>query len=83
IEVEAHLDDDELQFSVRDTGPGIAESDRSAIFERFYQLPNRRSGGHGLGLYICRAVVDAHDGRIWVDGAVGHGSVFHVALPIA
>ncbi|MBX3219207.1 MAG: HAMP domain-containing histidine kinase [Labilithrix sp.] len=83
VEVEAHRDDDELRFSVRDTGPGIAESDRSAIFDRFYQLPNQRSGGHGLGLYICRAVVDAHDGRIWVDGVVGRGSVFHVALPVA
>ncbi|MBX3196602.1 MAG: hypothetical protein KF894_00495 [Labilithrix sp.] len=82
VEVEAHRDGAELELSVRDTGPGIAESERSAIFERFHQLPNQRTGGYGLGLYICRAVVDAHHGRIWVDSVLGRGSVFHVALPV-
>jgi signal transduction histidine kinase len=83
IEVKARRDDNELRFSVHDTGPGIAASERTAIFERFHQLPNQRSGGHGLGLYICRAVVDAHDGRIWVESAPkGSGSVFHVTLPV-
>jgi PAS domain S-box-containing protein len=70
---------------VRDTGGGIAESDRERVFRRFYRTPSATEQaipGTGLGLSIVSAVVDAHDGSIALDSAVGHGSTFTVLLPL-
>jgi signal transduction histidine kinase len=71
----------EIHVSVSDTGPGIPEELREAVFERFWQAstPNRR--GLGLGLYIARSLVEAHGGRIWVESPSGKGSTFHLTLP--
>ncbi len=72
---------------VEDSGPGVPEADRSRIFEPFYQAANvapaarARRGGVGLGLAICREVVQAHGGRIWVEDAPAGGARFVVALP--
>jgi signal transduction histidine kinase len=74
----------EVLISVRDEGPGIAPEDLPHIFERFYRSDSVRGvDGLGLGLYICRKLVDAHGGRIWVESSRGGGSEFHVALPAA
>ena len=75
-----------LRFSVRDEGIGIAQEEQSRIFERFHRLdPNmtRGVGGTGLGLYICRELVQRMDGRIWVTSREGEGSTFSFDLPLA
>lgn len=69
--------------SVGDTGPGIPVEARSKIFERFSQLPSGNRTGLGLGLFIAKSIVGAHDGKLWVASAVGEGSVFSFALRLA
>jgi signal transduction histidine kinase len=75
-----------LRFSVTDEGPGIPPSQHERIFEKFYRLdPNMTQGvgGTGLGLYICRELVESMDGEIWVESAPGKGSTFNFELPVA
>jgi signal transduction histidine kinase len=75
----------QVVFQVRDQGPGIPVYDLQSIFEAFRQVeaPDMRwKGGIGLGLFICRSIVEAHGGRIWAESAPGHGSTFSVALPL-
>ncbi len=76
--------DDELQMWVRDSGIGIPLAEQTKVFERFYQVANAASAarhGAGLGLSICKHIVERHHGRIWVESAPGQGSTFYVALP--
>jgi heavy metal sensor kinase len=76
----------EAGVTVSDTGPGIAPEFRQRVFDRFYRQDparNRTAGGAGLGLAICREVVEAHGGRIWVESEVGRGSAFSLALPLS
>jgi len=70
-------------LSVEDRGPGVADEDKRAIFDRFVQAgaSPRSGGGVGLGLAICREIVAAHGGRIWVADRQGGGSAFRVLLP--
>jgi len=72
-----------ILLSVEDRGPGVADADKAAIFDRFVQAgPSPRSGGGvGLGLAICREIVSAHGGRIWVADRDGGGSAFRLLLP--
>jgi signal transduction histidine kinase len=71
-----------IHLQVRDTGPGIAESELDAIFEEFYRVADRRAvAGTGLGLAIARRLVERHGGRIWAESVLGQGSVFHLLLP--
>jgi signal transduction histidine kinase len=72
-----------LRFSVSDTGVGIPESMRDAIFERFWQVGENDRRGQGLGLYISKSIVDAHRGRIWAEGTVGKGSQLYFTIPVA
>lgn len=74
---------DRLEFTVRDSGRGIAPDDLEAIFERFSQAGKRDRRGLGLGLYIARCIVEAHGGRIWVESEAGKGSAFKFAIPNA
>jgi signal transduction histidine kinase len=76
----------ELEVAVRDEGPGIAASEVPRLFERFSRLQNAASAkakGTGLGLYICRQLVEAQGGRIWVDSTLGAGSTFRYTVPRA
>ena len=86
IMVKAQVKPSEVQISVSDKGIGIEEHQLEHIFDRFYQVDSastRRVGGSGLGLSICKAIVDAHRGRIWVESQPGSGSTFHFTLPLA
>ncbi|HEX8909383.1 MAG TPA: ATP-binding protein [Anaeromyxobacteraceae bacterium] len=68
---------------VADAGPGIPESEQARIFEPFAQGRDAGRGGLGLGLYIARSIAEAHGGRISLESAAGHGTTFHVQLPLA
>lgn len=75
---------DVVQFYIKDTGPGIPPEDISHLFAKFYRVDNsatRTIGGTGLGLFICRKIVELYGGRIWVESEVGKGSTFFVNLP--
>jgi len=75
-----------VQFTVRDTGIGIAESEHERIFDAFYQVDGsatREYGGTGLGLSIVKRLVDAHDGAIELDSRLGAGTTFRVRIPVA
>ncbi len=75
----------ELLFHVRDNGIGIAPADLPYIFDKFYQAKDKRTrdvSGVGLGLAIAKSAVEKHGGRIWVESELGHGTTFHVALPV-
>jgi signal transduction histidine kinase len=73
--------DAEIRFCVADTGCGIPPEYHFRVFERFWQLGGSDRRGVGLGLYICKAIVEAHGGRIWVTSAPGLGSQFHFTVP--
>ena len=77
----------DARVSVRDEGPGIPLADRERIWSRFEQLDSAArwgsDSGLGLGLYISRAIVEAHGGRVGVMSAPGHGSTFWFSLPLA
>lgn len=76
--------DQVVQCSVRDTGPGIPAEDVPHLFQKFYRVDNsatRTIGGTGLGLFICRKIVELYSGRIWVESEVGKGSSFYINLP--
>jgi signal transduction histidine kinase len=72
---------------VRDTGVGIPQDQLERVFEEFHQVEDhmtRRHGGMGLGLSIARALVEAHNGRIWAESdGPGRGSTFYISLPLA
>jgi two-component system, NarL family, sensor kinase len=73
----------EYQVHVSDSGPGIAEEDIHRIFERFYQSSVARQGlGTGLGLYVCRQIVEAHGGKIWVFNKPQGGCTFVFTIPM-
>lgn len=69
---------------VRDEGPGISPEDIPHVFDRFYRAPNmaRMTKGAGLGLYLTRAIIEAHGGRIWIDTAPAHGAQVCFSLPL-
>jgi two-component system sensor histidine kinase KdpD len=83
IELRAAMGNREALIEVADRGPGIPEGERERVFQRFHRLDRGgvNTQGIGLGLTICRAVVSAHGGRIWVEGREGGGALFRIALP--
>ena len=84
IQVSLHAKPGEVEVSVADTGPGIAEEDLPYVFERFYRVDKSRSratGGVGLGLTIAKRLVEAHGGSIRVDTQLGVGTNFTFSLP--
>ncbi|MCA2002033.1 MAG: hypothetical protein LDL51_09230 [Chloroflexi bacterium] len=74
---------DKIRITFSDNGEGIAKEYLPFIFERFYRVPGERSvTGTGLGLYICKQIILAHHGNIWVDSAPGKGATFVIELPV-
>ena len=85
IRVELRTRGELAVLSVSDPGIGIPPDQQKLLFDRYFRARNvssRSYGGLGLGLYISRDIVERHGGRIWVESEVGHGSTFHVALPL-
>lgn len=78
-----HLDD-RVHVSLEDRGPGIAVEHLPHLFERFYRVQSSQLTGHGtgLGLYICREIIQAHQGEITVESELNKGTTFHIYLPI-
>ncbi|MBZ0269011.1 ATP-binding protein, partial [bacterium] len=75
-----------VRFSVRDNGVGIPENDLAIVFGRLFQSDGdlaREKGGLGLGLHLCKQLVELHGGRIWCESTLGEGSMFHFTLPKA
>jgi signal transduction histidine kinase len=82
--VRGSVTENDVVVGVTDAGQGIPLREQERIFERFQRVDNstaRRTQGAGLGLYICKAIVEAHGGRIWVQSELGHGSTFSFSLP--
>jgi signal transduction histidine kinase len=71
---------DKVLVAVRDTGPGIDPDRLERVFDSFYTT---KPSGMGLGLSICRSIVDAHGGRLWADANEPRGAVFQFTLPAA
>jgi signal transduction histidine kinase len=69
-----------VQVYVEDEGPGVSVEDRSDVFEPFWKGPG--SSSSGVGLAICRAIVEAHGGTITVESGHGHGARFVFTLPV-
>jgi two-component system sensor histidine kinase VicK len=76
--------DSVVQLYVRDQGHGIPPEDIPHLFQKFYRVDNsatRTIGGTGLGLFICRKIVELYHGRMWVESTLGQGSTFYINLP--
>ncbi len=83
VTVDVTSEDDKIRIAVADTGIGIAREDIPHLFQKFYRIDNsetREIGGTGLGLYLCRRLVESMNGRIWVESTQGKGSTFFVEL---
>ena len=86
ISVQCESNKQELIVRVHDQGIGISHQELDKVFERFYQAASGQShkgGGVGLGLAICKGIIDAHGGRIWAESELGKGSVFTFTLPLS
>jgi len=86
ITLAAHAKPNDLVVSVKDSGIGIAPADQPKVFEKFKQVGDTltdKPKGTGLGLPICKEIVEYHGGRIWVESQPGHGSTFSFTLPVA
>jgi two-component system sensor histidine kinase VicK len=81
----SHVEKGYLVISVADQGVGIPSNEVGRIFDRFHRVEGElkyRIGGTGLGLAICGRLIDAHQGKIWVESQLGKGSTFYISLPI-
>ena len=87
IDFLVETDNQRVSVSVRDHGRGVSPEEALRLFQKFSQLADekgRNVTGHGLGLAICKGIVEAHGGRIWVESeGLGHGSTFSFTLPLA
>ena len=83
IRIAARHEPHALVFSVSDTGAGIPPEHQKHLFQKFYRVPgsSKKATGTGLGLHICKRIVEAHDGSILVESKVGKGTTFTVTLP--
>jgi PAS domain S-box-containing protein len=86
VTVEVRADETEVTLSVRDAGPGLPPQDLARVFDKFYRADNsdaQAAYGYGLGLYVCRQLVEAQGGRIWAENHPDGGAVFSFTLPVA
>jgi NtrC-family two-component system sensor histidine kinase KinB len=83
IAISAERRDGVVRYAVTDSGPGVPPELRQAIFEKFFRRPGATTPGAGLGLFIAKEIVEAHAGKIGVEGQPGAGSTFWFELPVA
>jgi signal transduction histidine kinase len=83
VKVSAEPFDDEVLFTVRDTGVGISSKQLPHVFDRFWQAMPKSRLGSGLGLTIAKGVVEALGGRIWAESRPNEGTSFFFTLPLA
>jgi signal transduction histidine kinase len=84
LTVACYVTGEEVIVSVSDAGMGIALREQEQIFDRFHRVGDplsQANPGAGLGLYICKAIIEAHGGRIWVESTLRQGSTFSFSLP--
>ena len=82
LEISAQIDGKHVQVDVADRGPGISPDDQKHLFEPYYQGNRKSRQGKGLGLAVCQALVEAQEGRIWVESREGGGTIFRFTLPL-
>ena len=85
IEIAAELKKDCILCSIKDNGCGLSPENQIRIFEPFFQVDStsrRKHGGTGLGLTICRGIVESQNGKIWVESKLGKGSKFYFTIPL-
>jgi signal transduction histidine kinase len=84
VVIRSSTHDNAVKIEVQDAGPGIPSQHLPRLFERFYRVPDQNANvrGTGLGLYICRKIVEAHGGEISVTSQPGQGTRFNITLPI-
>ncbi len=85
ITISGEMKNDHIQVSVADEGQGIPQADLAKIFDAFYRIAGtdaQKTRGTGLGLTICRAIVEVHGGRIWAESVPGKGSTFYFTLSL-
>jgi signal transduction histidine kinase len=86
VVIDVRADQTEVTLSICDFGPGLPPADLDHVFEKFHRTDGSDSQavyGYGLGLYICRRLVEAQGGRIWAENHSNGGAVFSLALPVA
>ncbi len=83
VDINIHQEADWIKIEVRDHGPGIPEKYLASLFTRFFRNPDQPPGIHGtgLGLNICKQIIQAHNGMIYATSTLGDGMVFHIQLP--
>jgi two-component system sensor histidine kinase KdpD len=83
VTISTWLDVEYLHITFEDTGPGIPSDQLENVFKRFFRLPSYRdkAKGSGLGLFICKQIINAHNGEIFAESTLGKGSCFHILLP--
>jgi two-component system sensor histidine kinase KdpD len=82
VEVSAREADGHILIEVADRGPGLPPGEEQRVFDRFYRGPGARGPGMGLGLSICRSIVQIHDGSISAENRPGGGAAFRIRLPM-
>ena len=82
VAVALHQVDEKLVVQFKDQGPGIPKESLPLIFERFYRVRSEKATGTGLGLFICKQIIDAHRGKIWAESTLGQGTTFFIELPM-
>jgi len=84
IKVCLSRDDSGIQLEIQDYGQGIPDEEMDLIFEPFYRVDksrNKKTGGYGLGLSLCKTIIEAHGGTIFVKSSMGKGTIFSLLLP--
>lgn len=83
LSIQAYQKESSVNISISDNGPGIPPEHLDHLFNRFYRVPERSAGvrGTGLGLFICKQIIEAHEGSISVESKLNEGTKFHIILP--
>jgi signal transduction histidine kinase len=85
IELGTKIDNKSVIFSVKDNGIGIPKDKQDSLFKKFYQIDTalgRKAGGSGLGLVICKGIIESHKGKIWIESELGKGTIIYFSIPM-